>query len=324
MNLVAAQQVVRHAIAIDIGGTKIAAAVVRSDGKLFGRNSMAVRPTHDPEVMLKQVLDCATLAVEMSSVTASGIIGVGCGCGGPMKWPEGIVSTINIPAWRDFPLRQRLTDAFPGLPVFIHNDAIALAVGEHWQGHAAGARNMLAMTVSTGIGGGLILDGELFHGKSGNAGHVGHIIIEPCGPICGCGARGCLEAVASGPSTVSWALAQGWQPTSSESADGFGLAQAAEAGDDIARRALIRAGAAVGTGTASLANVLDLNVVVIAGGFSNSGQYFWEALHRAFGSYTMMSFAQRTRVELGGSRGETGLLGAGGFVLFPDKYGWPL
>ena len=314
----------RHAIAIDIGGTKIAAAVVRSDGELLGQNRVAVLPTQDPNLMLKWVIDCAARAVEMSSVTASDIIGVGCGCGGPMKWPEGIVSTINIPAWRDFPLRRRLAGAFPGVPVLLHNDAIALAVGEHWRGPAAGARNMLAITVSTGIGGGLILDNELFHGKSGNAGHVGHIIIEPDGPICGCGAHGCLEAIASGPSTVHWALAQGWQPASGESADGLGLAQAANAGDDIARRALTRAGAAVGTGAAAMANVLDLDVVVIAGGFSRSGRYFWDALHRAFSMYAMMRFAKTTRVEPDGSRGETNLLGAGGFVLFPDKYGWSL
>lgn len=314
----------RHAIAIDIGGTKIAAAVVRSNGELLGRNRVAVLPTQDPFLMLKWVIDCATRAIEMSSLTASDIIGVGCGCGGPMKWPEGIVSPINIPAWRDFPLRRHLADAFPAVPVFVHNDAIALAVGEHWQGPAAGARNMLAITVSTGIGGGLILDNELFHGKSGNAGHIGHIIIQPDGPICGCGARGCLEAVASGPGAVNWALAQGWRPASGQGADGFSLAQAADTGDDIARRALARAGAAVGTGVASMANVLDLDVVVIAGGFSKSGQYFWDALHRAFGSYAMMSFAQSTRVELDESRGETSLLGAGAFVLFPDKYGWPL
>lgn len=318
------QHHLKHAIAIDIGGTKIAAAVVRSDGELLGQNRVSVLPTNDPEVMLKWVLDCAAEALVMSSVPESAIVGVGCGCGGPMKWPEGIVSTINIPAWRGFPLRHRLADAYPGLPVLVHNDAIALAVGEHWRGPAVGAPNMLAMTVSTGIGGGLILGNELFHGKSGNAGHVGHIIVEAAGPVCGCGARGCLEAVASGPSSVNWALAQGWQPTSAESADGFGLAQAAHCGDDIARQALARAGGAVGVGVASLANVLDLDIVVIAGGFSRSGRCFWDALYKAYGSNTTMSFARDTRVEPGGSLGGAGLLGAGGFVLFPDKYGWQL
>jgi glucokinase len=314
----------QHALAIDIGGTKIAAAVVRSDGELLGQNRVAVQPTRDPNLMLKWVIDCAARAVEVSSVPASGIIGVGCGCGGPMKWPEGIVSPINIPAWRDFPLRRRLASAFPDGPVLLHNDAIALAVGDHWRGPAAGARNMLAITVSTGIGGGLILDNELFHGKSGNAGHVGHIIIEPDGPRCACGAHGCLEAIASGPNTVRWALDQGWQPASGESADGPGLARAAEAGDDIARRALTRAGAAVGTGAASMANVLDLDAIVIAGGFSRSGRYFWDALHGAFGSYARMRFSQTTRVERDESRGETSLLGAAGFVLFPERYGWSL
>jgi glucokinase len=314
----------RHALAIDIGGTKIAAAVVRSDGELLGQNRVAVQPTRDPDLMLKWVIDCAARAVEMSSVTPSDIIGVGCGCGGPMKWPEGIVSPINIPAWRDFPLRHRLADAFPGGPVYVHNDAIALAVGVHWRGPAAAARNMLAITVSTGVGGGLILDGELFHGKSGNAGHVGHVIIEPDGPKCACGAHGCLEAIASGPNTVRWALAQGWQPASRESTDGLGLARAAELGDDIARRALTRAGAAVGTGAASMASALDLDAIIIGGGFSRSGRYFWDALRGAFRSYARMWFSQTTRVEPDASRGEASLLGPAGFVLSPEKYGWSL
>lgn len=313
----------RHALAIDIGGTKIAAAVVRSDGELLGQNRVAVQPTRDPDLMFKWVTDCAARTVEMSSVPPADLIGVGCGCGGPMEWPAGIVSPINIPAWRDFPLRRRLADAFPGQPVFVHNDAIALAVGVHWRGPAAAARNLLAITVSTGVGGGLILDDELFHGKSGNAGHVGHIIIEPDGPRCGCGAHGCLEAIASGPHSVDWAITQGWHPAPGESADGVGLARAAEAGDGIARRALTRAGTAVGTGAASMASVLDLDAIVVSGGFSRSGPYFWDALRGAFGSYARMRFSRITRVEPDASGGQASLLGPAGFVLSPEKYGWP-
>lgn len=313
---------VQRAIAIDIGGTKIAATVVSSNGELTGLSRMAVTPTGDPDLMFKTVLDCAVRAAEKSAISPSEIIGVGCGCGGPMDWPEGIVSTINIPAWRNFPLRQRLADEFPGMPVRVHNDAIALAVGEHWRGRAAGACNMLAMTVSTGIGGGLILDGALFHGKSGNAGHVGHIVIEPDGPRCGCGAWGCLESIASGPSAVGWALANGWRPVAGDDADGVGLARSAGTGDDIARQSLTRAGSAVGMGAASLANVLDLDVVVIAGGFSRSGSFFWDALRHAFAAHATMDFARRTRIEPSGLVAEAGLLGAAGFVLFPDKYGW--
>src|ERR1700681_132377 len=115
-----------------------------------------------------------------------------------MQYPSGFVSPLNIPVWRQgFPLRARLTEAFD-LPCVVDNDAKALALGERWQGAGRGSNNMLGMVVSTGVGGGIILDGQLLHGHAGNAGHIGHIIVSPGGPLCGCGARGCVEGIASG------------------------------------------------------------------------------------------------------------------------------
>src|SRR5207248_7729092 len=119
------------------------------------------------------------------------------GCGGPMAPGGEAVSPLNIPAWRDFPLRRRLAE-LTGLPVFVDNDAKALALGEGWVGAAAGERDFIAMVVSTGVGGGIVLDGRLLDGRDGNAGHIGHVNVEPDGHVCGCGARGCLEAEASG------------------------------------------------------------------------------------------------------------------------------
>ena len=129
---------------------------------------------------------------------ATPVAAIGVGCGGPMGYPEGIVSPLNIPAWRGFPLRARLSAAFGGLPCVVDNDAKALALGEQWRGAGRGSNNLLGMVVSTGVGAGLILDGRLLHGEHGNAGHVGHIIVWPGGPACRCGARGCVEAIASG------------------------------------------------------------------------------------------------------------------------------
>src|SRR5207302_6980159 len=119
------------------------------------------------------------------------------GCGGPMTAGGELVSPLNIPAWRDFPLRDRLA-ALTALPVVVDNDAKALALGEGWKGAAAGVDDFIAMVVSTGVGGGIVLDGRLLDGESGNAGHIGHVIVEPDGRLCGCGAHGCLEAEASG------------------------------------------------------------------------------------------------------------------------------
>jgi glucokinase len=121
---------------------------------------------------------------------ATELAGVGCGCGGPMEWPAGKVSPLNIPAWQAFPLRDRLRERFGGLAVRLHNDAICLAAGEHWRGAGRGRTTMLGIVVSTGVGGGLVLDGRLINGATGNAGHIGHVVVDPDGPPCVCGGAG--------------------------------------------------------------------------------------------------------------------------------------
>src|SRR5262249_58300757 len=129
-----------------------------------------------------------------------------------MEWPAGVVSPLNIPAWRSFPLRARLRERFGAVPVRVHNDAICVVAGEHWRGAGRGRDNVLGMVVSTGVGGGLVLDGRLVQGASGNAGHIGHVVVDPAGPECTCGGHGCLEAIARGPALVAWAQSEGWRP----------------------------------------------------------------------------------------------------------------
>ncbi|MDT7537293.1 MAG: glucokinase, partial [Actinomycetota bacterium] len=183
-------------LAIDIGGTKMAAGIVDADGSIIRRARTATVPD-DPWPEFAQMLD--------RLVDGESIEGVGIGCGGPMTWPAGDVSPLNIPGWRDFPLRARLADRYPGVPVRLHNDAVAFAAAEHWKGAGQGVDDMIGMVVSTGVGGGLVLGGRIVDGASGNAGHIGHVVADPDGPVCACGGRGCLEAFARGPATVAWA-----------------------------------------------------------------------------------------------------------------------
>ena len=312
----------RLALALDIGGTKVAAGVVDGGGAVLGRARRRMPTERGADDLFAAVLDCLNAALADSGVPVSALAGLGCGCGGPMTWPAGEVSPLNITAWRGFPLRERLRAAFPGLPVLVHNDAVALAAGEHWKGTAQGVRNMLAVTVSTGVGGGLVLDGRLFHGRSGNAGHIGHMIVEPEGTPCVCGARGCLEAVASGPSSVRWALEQGWQPPAGTAADGVALATAAADGDPVARRALARSGRAVGLAVASCASLLDLDVVVVAGGFAQAGPLFWDALQETVDRERGMEFARRTEVRPSVAPADVPLQGAASFILVPESYSW--
>jgi glucokinase len=309
-------------LALDVGGTKLAAAVVDEAGRILGRGLVPSPTGTDPEVLYEALIACAAAAMRGADTQPGELAGIGVGAAGPMVWPTGEVSPLNMPAWRGFPLRKRLAAEFDTERVLIHNDAVGLVVGEHWKGAGAGTANLLGMTVSTGVGGGLILDGRLYHGTSGNAGHIGHVVVEPDGPACACGGRGCLEAVASGPNTVRHALDDGWRPKAGVAADGVALAAAAAAGDPVALRNLARAGRAVGTAIASCANLLDVQVAAIVGGFSKSGPAFWEPLRLAFATHAGFPFAAACRVVPGQLGGDAGLLGAAAFVLVPDRYGW--
>jgi glucokinase len=309
-------------LALDVGGTKLAAAVVDDRGRIRGRSRVPAAATTDPEEYFESVLVTLMAALRGADATPSDLEGVGVGCGGPMRWPQGVVSPLNIPAWRDFPLRDRLREELEVPLVRVHNDAVALAAGEHWRGAGAGAANLLAVTVSTGVGGGLVLDGRLYHGGSGNGGHVGHVVVDPDGPACACGGRGCLEAVASGPSSVRWALEQGWQPDAGTPADGRALARSAANGDRVAQAAVGRAGAAVGLALASCAHLLDLDAAVISGGFSRSGQGFWDALRETFATHATMGFGARLRITPSSIPDDAGLLGAAAFLLLAERYGW--
>jgi glucokinase len=255
------------ALAIDIGGTKLAAGVVDATGQLLSAERAETPRTTSAEELYVALERLCRRALEHAGPAAREVSCIGAGCGGPMAYPAGRVSPLNIPAWRDFPLRDRLVETF-GWPCVVDNDAKALALGERWQGAGRGSNNMLGMVVSTGVGGGVILDGRLLHGYGGNAGHVGHVVVWPDGPLCGCGARGCLEAVASGTGLarrLSTALAGGRASSLEPGASGAEIAAAARAGDTLAVELFRTAGEGVGRGIASAAALLDLELVVVGG-----------------------------------------------------------
>jgi glucokinase len=227
-----------------------------------------------------------------------------------MTWPAGDVSPLNIPAWRGFPLRARLAERFPGVPVVVHNDAVAMALGEQRYGAGRGAGAFLGVVVSTGVGGGVVIDGRVVSGPTGNAGHVGHVVVDPDGPPCACGGVGCLEAIARGPATVAWALQQGWAAPSAEP-DGRQLVVAAQRGDPVALAALTRSGHALGVALASVAAALDLDVIAVGGGLSNAGNLLLDPARAAFDRYARLDFSRRCRIVEAELGADAGLVGAG-------------
>lgn len=232
------------------------------------------------------------LAGIVKEITAGGsrfrVCGVG--CGGPMSSNGKTVSPLNIPAWRDYPLHSRLVE-LTGSEVAIDNDAKALALGEGWVGRARGSRDFMAMVVSTGIGGGIVTDGRLLDGRLGNAGHVGHVVVEPHGRECHCGGRGCLEAEASG--------------TAIREMTGKDPKQA----DDLTVQ---RCGRMVGIAVASVSALLDLHLTVVAGSVAlGFGDRFFDAASESLDRHARISFARGSRIERAGLGSSGPLIGAG-------------
>lgn len=311
----------RSALALDVGGTKLAAGVVDPGGRLL---TWARTPTPsglDAEQLWSTLDALFTSVIEKSGLEEAELAGVGCGCGGPMEWPAGRVSPLNLPTWRDFPLRERLTERLPGLPVRVHNDAICLAAAEHWRGAGRGRSNMLGMVVSTGVGGGLILDGKLVSGASGNAGHIGHIVVDTTddGPVCGCGGRGCAEAIARGPALVQWAQAQGWRPGQAD-ATAKDLADDAAHDHPVGLAAMHRAGRALGLAIASAASLCDLEVVTIGGGVSQAGPLLFDPLAETLRVHARLDFTRHLQVVPAALGQGAGLVGAAALILAAERY----
>jgi glucokinase len=257
-------------LAVDIGGTKLAAAMVDDGGAILLRSVVPTPTSDDPEAVFAAVTSVVHQVRGQGEPLACGV-----GCGGPMAAGGEEVSPLNIPAWRRFPLRRRLGDLL-GLPVVVDNDAKALALGEGWKGAAQGVANYLAMVVSTGVGGGIVLDGRLLDGQYGNAGHIGHVVVEPEGRRCPCGSWGCLEAETSGMAI--------------EAVTGR---PAIEAGMATRRRA----GTLVGRAVADVANLLDLEMAVVAGSVAlGFGAPFFAAAQEEISARARLDFSRHTRI----------------------------
>lgn len=275
-------------LAVDVGGTKMAAGLVDRNGRLQGARIVPTPRPAGAEELWGALASVVTAVLEEAPPAGVRVCGVG--CGGPMSRDGETVSPVNIGGWRGFPLRRRLAE-ITGLATHVDNDGKALALAEGWVGAAKGCADYLAMVVSTGVGGGLVVDGRLLQGREGNAGHIGHVVVEPDGRRCGCGGRGCLEAEASG-TAISAATGR----------------PATEAPPDV----VSRTGTLVGRAIASVANLLDLSLAVVGGSVAlGFGDPFFEAAQREVHERCRLGFSAGTRVVPTGLGGDGPLVGAG-------------
>ena len=256
-------------LAVDIGGTKLAAGVVDDEGKVVVRDGVAT-PQRDVWAAIER------LVKRVIAAAPAPLLATGAGCGGPMDVAARTVSPLHIPTLVGFPLHDALVE-LTGLPSFVDNDAKALTLGEAWCGAGKGEMNMLGMVIGTGVGGGILSNGRLLHGRLGNAGHIGHMVVESDGRACSCGGFGCLEAYACGPAIE------------------------AETGRPPQRAPMAiieRTGLLVGRAIASLAAVVDFPVAVIGGSVAlGFGEPFFAAAQAEVSVRARLSFTEHLEIR---------------------------
>jgi len=309
----------RYVLGIDIGGTKLAAGVVATDGSQVSQDRVPTLAHEGPDRVIDRLIDLCRLTVENSGVPWDQIIAAGVGCGGPLDPNTGVImEPPNLPGWVEVPLVQRLHDAL-GIPVYLDNDANAAALGEHRFGAGRGVENMVYLTISTGIGGGIIIGGRLYQGENGNAGEIGHMSVAFDGRECNCGSRGCLEAYASGTNIAARArerVLAGEQSLlldiagSPELINGEAIDAALRAGDPLTVRIWDETMEILGTGIANVINIFNPRRVVLGGGITNFGSTLFDPIRRIALSRAMGPLTEVVEIVPAQLGGQVGVLGA--------------
>ncbi len=320
-----ASQRAQYIIGVDLGGTNIVAGAMTSDGtQSHAVRSIETRSSVGDEGVAERIVGLvkSVMLDTMSEVGAKrgDFIGVGVGAPGPLDREKGIVLVAPNLGWRDFPLRDRIHERV-GLPTTLDNDANCATFGEWWQGAARGGRNVIGMTIGTGIGGGLILDGALYHGASDMAGEVGHTTIDLNGRHCKCGNYGCLEAYASGPAIATRAREVLVREEGESAIPGMvngrldeitaqTIYDAAHQGDQVASEIVRDTARYLGAGIANLLNIFNPDTVVIAGGVTAAGDALFVPLRAEIRRRAFSPAVRAARIVPGELPGTAGVVGA--------------
>ena len=310
-----------NVIGVDMGGTKILSAVIDAEGNILGTAKVSTKAGRGAVAVIDRIANCIQKAVDKSGVDAASIQAVGIGAPGPLDPATGVVIFAPNLGWRDVPLKTEL-EARTGFPTFVDNDVNVGTLGEHVFGAGRGIQNVVGIFVGTGIGGGIILQGELFHGASKTAGEIGHIIVKAGGPRCGCGTRGCLEAIASRTAMTKQfqkaILKKGKKSVLSELTGGDlsairsgVLAKAVRLNDALTLKVLKKVTKYLGIGIGSIVNFLNPEMIVLGGGVVEAlDDTFLDGIRAATKKYSLpntLDGVQIVRAKLGDN---SGILGA--------------
>lgn len=311
-------------VGLDLGGTSIKAGVVDQQGKLMAKSSAATPGDLGADAVIEQMVELASAVVAQAGLEWSGIEAVGIGSPGPIDFAHGrLASAPNLPKLKDVPIRDRIAQA-TGRPAVLENDANAAAFAEYWigAGREPEVRDLVALTLGTGIGSGLVVDGRIVHGGFGSGGEAGHMILVPNGRRCGCGQSGCLEAYTSAMHTArraSEAIEAGEPSSLGEllAAPGGAITakdvfEAAKAGDPLAGRIVDETATYLGIACVNLCRLLDPQMIVFAGGMVQAGPYLLDRVNEAFAKHDWAMSESRVRIVPAVLGSDAGLIGAAG------------
>lgn len=311
-------------VGVDLGGTKIYTALAAADGRVLAEVKVPTGAENGLEHVVNRIVESVDQVQGAASVPAPGLAALGLGAPGPLNAAAGIIHLAPNLGWRDVPIKRILEERL-SVPVLLDNDANLAALGEYRYGAGRGEENMVYITVSTGVGGALILGGRLYRGSSDSAGEIGHMTVLPDGPLCGCGNRGCLEAVASGTAIAREARELvrkgGGQKVLQESGgnpagiSAASVAAAAAAGDAGAAAIIDRAAGFLGVGIANVLNLLNPSLVLLGGGVMEIGRPVWEAVHREVRDRALEAARNRARLAPAALGGRAGVMGAVALAL---------
>jgi glucokinase len=316
----------RYLIGVDIGGTNIKLALVDKKARLRGKRTFSTTSFKGKSALINGIVSQIEDLISSQGLKKKDIIGVGMGAPGAVDIRTGTVHYLtNIPDWREVPLGSILTERL-GIPVFVDNDVNVMALGEVYFGAARGALNLLCITIGTGVGGGLILDGKLYRGSSYAAGEFGHVPINEDGPKCKCGGRACIEAYAGNSYIVRDVIARikGGQKTLIKKIVKGDLSkitpeiisEADHKGDRFAKKVWMDVGEKIGIGLAGVVNLLNMEKIVIGGGVAEAGKILFDSIKRTINKRAMKLPAKTVKIVKAKLGYDAGLIGAATLVLY--------
>jgi glucokinase len=303
------------ALGLDVGGTKLAAGLVTADGDVRAFATVATFAADGPNRVVSRLCELAGKVLADAGVSGAEVRGAGIGCCGPVNAHSGVVhEPPNLAGWRDVPLADMVSAAI-GLPTWVENDATAATVGEWRYGAGQGATDMIYLTISTGVGGGIVAGGRVLRGSSGNGGEPGHVVVVPAGRRCNCGSSGCLEAYVSGTAIADRArerLAAG-EPSTLAAVPLITaevVAAAAGAGDPLAGEVWRETTDLLGSAVVGLVNLFEPQIVVLGGGVSRTGEQLLAPVRARVHAVAFGPAARAVRIRLATLGERVGVVGA--------------